>query len=372
MTLRPYQVDPGDISAHMDELVQSTFDDLTSQFMLLPRGSSFLGYPQFRAGYEVLRKHTNGFTTINVNRCWDAVRQDAVAGVVLRTILGVTPPEWQDLAEEETGESFPNNWARGLDKHMRTDPAYFSTRGGSSDLTVGRVTALFQAACHVLEEGAPDTQDGTIHRLDKIDTKEGLDSVRYVAEHHVPYAVLLYERYLGRPFASHRDGVSELVGDVMENAIEDVLSQAGVPSRKTKRAERVPGFEQAPDFFIPDELDPSVIIEAKITGDDGTARDKVSRILRLAAMRDEREREGRPTFEVVACIDGRGFGVRREDMSQMIAATRGKVFTANTLNDLVANTRISEFLPRPTEVTRSRVNAVVVSSPEVCGTTPYR
>ena len=64
-------------------------------------------------------------------------------------------------------------------------------------------------------------------------------------------------------------------------------------------------------------------------------------------MRDERERQGRPTFEVVACIDGRGFGVRREDMSQMIVATRGKVFTANSLNDLIAHTRIYEFLPQP-------------------------
>lgn len=347
MTLRPYEVDPTDIPTHLGKLVQATFDDLTSQFMLLPRGSSFLEYPDFRAGYEALRQHTNGFTMLDVDRCWNAVRQNAVAGIVLRTIVGVTPPEWQDLAKEETEEQFPNNWARGLDKNMKANPAYFTTRGGSSDLTVGRVTALFRAACNVLLEGATDTQDGMIHRLDKIDTKEGLDSIRYVAEQHVPYAVLLYERYLGRPFASHRDGVSELVGDVMENAIEDLLAEARIPFRKTKRAERVPGFDQAPDFFSPDELDPTVIIEAKITGDDGTARDKVARILRLAAMRDERERAGRPAFEVVACIDGRGFGVRREDMGHMIVATRGKVFTANSLKDLIAHTRLSELLPTP-------------------------
>lgn len=250
-----------------------------------------------------------------------------------------------EFAPETTRTDDELNWARGLDKSMKSNPGYFTTRGGSSALTVSRVTALFKAACNALAEGASNTQDGMIHRLDKIDTKEGLESIRYVAEQHVPYAVLLYERYLGRPFASHRDGVSELVGDVMENAIEDLLSDARVPFRKTKRAERVPGFDQAPDFFTPDELDPTVIIEAKITGDDGTARDKVSRILRLAAMRDAREREGRRAFEVVACIDGRGFGVRREDMGQMITATRGKVFTANSLQDLIRHTRLSEFLP---------------------------
>lgn len=31
----------------------------------------------------------------------------------------------------------------------------------------------------------------------------------------------------------------------------------------------------------------------------------------------------------------------------MITATRGKVFTANTLKDLIAYTKLSEFLPTP-------------------------
>ncbi|MGY2091096.1 hypothetical protein [Nocardia gipuzkoensis] len=345
MTVRPYQLSSNELQNNLDDLVQATFDDLTSQFMLLPRGATFLEYPQFREGYEALRQCTDGFKTLTVDRCWDAVRRHAVAGIVLRTIVGVTPPEWQDLAKEETDQEFKNNWARGLDKHMRTNPKYFHTRGGNSQITVARTAALFAAACKALGEGAVEAPEGMIHRLDKIDTKEGLDSVRYAAEQHIPYAVLLYERYLGRPFSSHRDGVSELVGDVMENAIEDQLSAARIPFRKTKRAERVPGFEQAPDFFIPDELAPAVIIEAKITGDDGTARDKVTRILRLATMRDNRERGGKPSFEVVACIDGRGFGVRREDIGQLITATRGKVFTANTLHDLIDNTRLSEFLP---------------------------
>lgn len=168
-----------------------------------------------------------------------------------------------------------------------------------------------------------------------------------MATHHVPYAILLYERFLGRPFASHRDSVSELVGDVMESTIEEQLAHARIPFRKTRRAERIPAFEQAPDFFVPDEFSPSVIIEAKITGDDGTARDKVSRILRLANMRDQRRREGKPAFQVVACIDGRGFGVRRQDIRDLLTATEGKVFTANTLRDLVQYTDLAAFAPRP-------------------------
>ena len=131
----------------------------------------------------------------------------------------------------------------------------------------------------------------------------------------------------------------------MESAIEVQLQEARIPFRKTGRAERVPGFDQTPDFFIPDEIAPHVIIEAKITGDDGTARDKVARILRLAHMRDEREANGQPSYQVIACIDGRGFGVRQQDCRDLIRATRGKLFTANTLPDLIRFTELVRFVP---------------------------
>lgn len=344
-SVRPYQVTFDDLSHHLDELVAATFADLTSQFMLLPRGDAFLTYPEFLQAYETLRMTTNGFTILDVDTCWEAVRKDAVSFVVIRAILGVSPPEWQDLAKEETNAQFATHWTRNLDGEVRRNSQYFRTRGGQSTKTVERTTALFNAACKAIIEGAAEAPDGLIHRLDKIDTKEGLETVRYISQYHVPYAVLLYERYLGRPFSSHRDSISELVGDVMESAIEEQLSHNQIPFRKTKRAERVPGFEQAPDFFVPDELVPSIIIEAKITGDDGTARDKVARILRLAHMRDERQRKGKPTFQVVACIDGRGFGVRRQDMKDLIMATHGKVFTTNSIEDLIPYTDLHHYRP---------------------------
>jgi hypothetical protein len=197
----------------------------------------------------------------------------------------------------------------------------------------------------VLSLKVQDVPDGFVHRLDKFDTVDGLVSIRHAAQEHVPYAVLLYERFLGRPYASHRDSVAGLVGDVMESAIEVQLHKAHIPNRKTGRAERIPGFEQAPDFFVPDEKVHRIIIEAKITGDDGTARDKVARILRLAQMRDERETKGQPAFQLIACVDGRGFGVRKQDCRDLLRATRGKLFTANTLEDLIEFTDLADFVP---------------------------
>jgi hypothetical protein len=136
------------------------------------------------------------------------------------------------------------------------------------------------------------------------------------------------------------------VGDVVESAVEDVLSKAGVSYRKTKRAERIANFDQAPDFIIPDEFNPSVIIEAKLTEDDGTARDKVSRVQRLRTLRDEGIEKGRNNFEVIACIAGRGFKVRRNDMRRLLLATDGKVFTLHSIEHLVAHTRIRDFVTR--------------------------
>jgi hypothetical protein len=50
-----------------------------------------------------------------------------------------------------------------------------------------------------------------------------------------------------------------------------------------------------------------------------------------------------PKYEVIACIGGRGFGVRREDMKKLLYATRGKVFTLRTLDRLVECSRLKEF-----------------------------
>ena len=158
---------------------------------------------------------------------------------------------------------------------------------------------------------------------------------------------MLYERFLGRPFAGHRDSVSELVGDVLETAIEGSLSSAGISFRKTKRAERVTGFDQAPDFIVPDEFNPQVVIEARITEDDGTARDKVTRVQHLGELSMQgRQPNEPPRFEVVACIAGRGFGVRREDMKKLLLSTRGKVFTLQNLHQLVEYSRLVEFKTR--------------------------
>jgi len=212
-------------------------------------------------------------------------------------------------------------------------------------VTEQRLRALVTVACRLLVKGAPAEPAPLIHR--QADTRDGLVSLQPLADLGVPYAMVLYERFLGRPFAGHRDSVSELVGDVLETAIEGVMANAGIGFRKTRRAERVTGFDQAPDVIVPDEFNPQVVIEAKITEDDGTARDKVTRVQHLGSLsREGVEPNDPPRFEVVACIAGRGFKLRREDMKKLIVATRGKVFTLKNLERLTDCTRLAEFSSR--------------------------
>lgn len=345
--LRPFEVDWQELIDNLEHLVDATFADLQSSFLAMPKGSAFVEYPRFREAYEALKRATSAFRDFTPQTIWAAMREDSLVFVVLRSVLGVTPGEWADLAATDLGSDVSQGAARDFDKRCRTERDYVANlRPTRATKAHERLQALVEIAHKYLSEGAPAGAADTVHRLNKVDTAEGLDSLRRAADLEIPYPALLYERYLGRPFSTHRDSVSELVGEAMEGAVESRLHDAGVSNRKTKRAERVPGFDQAPDFIIPDEHTPSVVIEAKITNDDGTARDKVTRLTHLAELSRRRERSGEQGFQVVACIDGRGFGVRRQDMRDLITELDGKIFTLRTLDQLVTHTYISRYATR--------------------------
>jgi hypothetical protein len=339
----PFEVSLDVVLQDPESYVDAVFSCLESEFLILPKGAGFVEYPVFERGYEALKVATAGFSQFDPNKVFPVTVSEPIAIVVLRSMLGFTPPEWGYVTTQKTGVSVTQGFVRSLDRKVRMTPEKGLNTNG---VTKERLKAMVQTACQLLSAGAPDVDIDQLHRLDKADTKHGAEGIRNLSIIGLPYAMLLYERFLGRPFAGHRDSVSEIIGDSLESAIEDVLSRAGVSFRKTKRAERIEGFDQTPDFIIPSEFNPQIIIEAKITEDDGTARDKVTRIQHLGELSLAGRAEDDPKYEVIACIGGRGFGVRREDMKKMILATRGKVFTANTLNRLVDCTRIGEFRSR--------------------------
>ena len=337
----PFEVEFANIQSDLDKYFDAVFDCLESEFLVMPKGEGFVEFPIFEDGFEALKRATDNFTNVTSGAVSRGVYEKPIALVVLRCMLGFTPPEWAYYASGQTGVEVSQNVARTIDRNIRMRP--YEVLKKKSSLTGKRIRALIDGACHALKSGATEDDPDKLHRLHKADTKEGLVSIRSSAKLGIPYSMLLYERLLGRPFAGHRDSISELVGGIVESAIEDVLSKAGISYRKTKRAERLPGFDQAPDFVVPSEYNPQVVIEAKLTEDDGTARDKVTRVQHLESLSREQWSEGKHRFEVVACIAGRGFGVRRQDMKKLILATHGKVFTLQNLHALVQHTRLKEF-----------------------------
>lgn len=309
--------------------------------MVMPKGRGFVDYPTFEEGYEALKRVTEGFQKMEVGPILGTVLETPIALIVLRTMLGFTPSEWAYITTCRSGQEVSQNYARAIDRRIRMNPHAALGMRRAKNL---RLEAMIAVACQLLTESVPDVGSERIHRLDKADTSQGFVSLKRLSDMGVPYAMLLYERFLGRPFAGYRDSVSELVGDTLELAVERALDGAGISYRKTKRAERIPGFDQAPDFVVPSEFNPQVVIEAKLTEDDGTARDKVTRVQHLGEL--SITPEGTPKFEVIACIAGRGFGVRREDMKKLLLATRGKVFTIKTIDRLVDCSRLKEFKTR--------------------------
>ena len=344
----PFEADFNEIVATPEPFITAVFSSLASEFLTMPKGEGFVNYAVFEAGYEALKMATNNFSLIQPAQVLPVVRETPICLIVLRSMLGFTPPEWAYLAAQKLGPELNQGFARTLDRRVRLAP---DKPLNLSPEHLRRMKAMVEVACELLNQGCPEVRETQLHRLNKADTVGGLAALRSMATIGTPYAMLLYERFLGRPFAGHRDSVSELVGDGLESAIEEQLVNAGISFRKTKRAERIAGFDQAPDFVIPSEFNPKVVIEAKITEDDGTARDKVTRVQHLDSISRLGLAAGAPAkFQVIACIAGRGFGVRKEDMRKLIEATRGKVFTPKTLHRLVECSALSEFAARPSAI----------------------
>ncbi|WP_368415137.1 hypothetical protein [Falsiroseomonas sp.] len=341
----PFEVPAAHLEANLEAHVDSIYAGLSSDFIAMPKGDGFVDYATFEEGYEALKKATGGFSILELNTLIGCILEVPIAFVVLRTMLGFTPPELAYTTTVRTKVEVDQGFARTLDRKVRLEP---KKPLKASPLVMSRLQAMVWTANQLLREGVPEKTPATlVHRLGKIDTQHGKVSIKASSELGIPYAALLYEPFLGRPFAGHRDSVSELVGDAMESAIERQLSRWGVSNHKTKRAEKVPGFVQAPDFIIPSWANPKVIIEAKVTEDDGTARDKVTRIINLVNLAKQVGEP--PKYQVVAALAGRGFAVRRQDMRNLLVATGGKVFTLPTVRHIVEHTDIKGFATRTPE-----------------------
>ncbi len=97
--MRPFELTPDALKDKLEEMVEATISDLGSEFLLMPSGPAFIPYDDFRAAYEVPKKGTHSFLDFTAARIGDAVIQNSRAFCVLRSMLGMTPPEWAETGQ---------------------------------------------------------------------------------------------------------------------------------------------------------------------------------------------------------------------------------------------------------------------------------
>ena len=117
---RPFELQQKELETHIEEMVTATISDLSSEFLLMPTGVGFVRYPDFQSAYEVLKRNTEGFQSLSLETIRGAPQENSLVLGVLRSILGMTAPEWAELARVELGSDITQGAARNIDKDCRT------------------------------------------------------------------------------------------------------------------------------------------------------------------------------------------------------------------------------------------------------------
>jgi hypothetical protein len=198
-------------------------------------------------------------------------------------------------------------------------------------------------AAHTLTEiingtlfGAPGL--GLHSKQEKPDTEHGWTSVQELAAKRVPFSVFLHQRHYGGAFRQVLDATSSQRGNLIEDAVENLFNEKGVPYIRTgahNQGEIAEKFEvlvtPAPDFVVHDNSGAlRAMLECKGANDGGTARDKAPRFERL---HDESVRLG--GIPLIAVLAGIGWSRVNDTLGPVIRDTDGRVFTLVTLPEIV-------------------------------------
>src|SRR5713226_5604804 len=99
----PFEVPFGEIERDLDLYVDEVFSCLKSDFMTLPKSPGFVEYSVFERGYESLKRATRAFRDLSADTVLRAVYDTPIILIVLRCMLGFSPPEWAYVALPRNG-----------------------------------------------------------------------------------------------------------------------------------------------------------------------------------------------------------------------------------------------------------------------------
>ena len=99
----------------------------------MPKGDGFVEFPVFENGYEALKRATGSFRHVTPDTVAPIVFETPISLVVLRCMLGFTPPEWPYYASQHTGVKVTQGAARTLDRNIRMKPEAALAENGRRD-----------------------------------------------------------------------------------------------------------------------------------------------------------------------------------------------------------------------------------------------
>lgn len=108
----PFETDFDEVRANLDAHVDAVFGCLESEFLVMPKGQGFIEFSTFETGYEALKRATRSFESVTPSIVMPVVFEYPIALIVLRCMLGFTPPEWAYYASRHTGVTVTQSAAR--------------------------------------------------------------------------------------------------------------------------------------------------------------------------------------------------------------------------------------------------------------------
>lgn len=290
----------------------------------------FYDLPYFDEVYAVAARATGNFSRVTLADLASALEDDPRTLLVFRTIMGLTKEEF---AHSTTLAAGPLSLS-GLS-------------AGKVDAMEKRGTAVAADQARVVAETLIQVMGGTLFgdppgdlrsKQEKPDTEGGWPTVDRFATDGVPYSYFLHQRHYGGAFRQVLDATSSRRGDLIEDAVEALFQENGIPYVRTgshNQGDIEERFEvrvtPAPDFVVFDEtLTLRAMLECKGTNNGGTARDKALRFVRL---RDESVRlAGIP---LLAVLGGIGWARVNDTLGPVVRDTDGRVLTLATLPQML-------------------------------------
>jgi hypothetical protein len=314
-------------------LAESYLATTQPSFHLIPRGAAMAPEDEFTRAYKVLAEETRHFADVSLATLGAALSRDPTTLAPLRMIVGFTHNE---LAVA-VGLLDPTQALSGT--RLKT----FERRPRPAKESAPRaalIQALAATVIAVMEReilAVPEASVEVFHsKLDKRDTREGWSGVARDAREGVPYAALLYQRYVGGVWRQVQDAYSEVKGDsLLERPLSALFDRERIPYHHSDRGAsgatetaQLFGINPGPDFLLP-ATGPTVVIETKVGEDGGTVRDKAARIRTLAQAAAQRG------LIPCAVIDGKGWRERPAALVDVVIATGGRTFSLNTLEHVL-------------------------------------